>query len=162
MAKGSWYESGVTFVVSKGLFNGVGANQFAPSTNMTRGMLMTVLARLAGQSTDGGATWYSKGMDWAKAQGISDGTDPNGNVTREQLVTMLYRYAKSPKVDASMGMAGYADVSTISTWAQDAMRWAVQNGIVTGKDGARLDPQGTATRAEVATILQRYVEIAVA
>ena len=157
--KGGWYEAGVTFVVSKGLFNGVGANQFAPQQNMTRAMLMTVLARLDGQSTDGGAAWYSKGMDWAKAQGVSDGADPDGSVTREQLVTMLYRYAKSPAVDEAMGMAGYEDVSAVSDWAQAAMRWAVQNGIVTGKDGARLDPQGTATRAEVATILQRYVEL---
>ena len=158
VAKGSWYESGVTFVVSKGLFNGVGDGAFAPQQNMTRAMLMTVLARLDGQPTDGGAPWYSKGMDWAKAQGISDGTAPEGNITREQLVTMLYRYAQSPAVDAAMGMAGYADVDSISDWAQTAMRWAVQNGILTGKDGARLDPQGLATRAEVATILQRYVE----
>ena len=156
---GSWYESGVTFVVSKGLFNGVSANQFAPQQNMTRAMLMTVLARLDGQSTDGGATWFEKGMAWATAQGISDGTDPEGNITREQLVTMLYRYANSPAVDAAMGMAGFADVSAISAWAADAMRWAVQNGILTGKDGARLDPQGNATRAEVAIILQRYVNL---
>ncbi len=155
--KGSWYESGVTFVTEKGLFNGVGENQFAPQQNMTRAMLMTVLARLDGQSTDGGATWYSKGMDWAKAQGISDGTAPEGNITREQLVTMLYRYANSPAADG--GLDDFADVSAISDWATDAMRWAVQNGILTGKGGARLDPQGLATRAEVATILQRYVNL---
>ena len=71
---------------------------------------------------------------------------------------MLYRYAKSPAVDAAMGMAGFADVTSISPWAQDAMRWAVQEGLLTGKDGARLDPQGTATRAEVAAILARFIE----
>ncbi len=158
VAKGGWYESGVTFVVSKGLFNGVGANQFAPQQNMTRAMLMTVLARLDGQSTDGGATWYAKGMAWAVAQGVSDGTNPEGNITREQLVTMLYRYAKSPAVDAA-DMAKFVDANAVSDWAADAMRWAVRNGILTGKDGARLDPQGTATRAEVATILQRYVNL---
>ncbi len=157
VVKGSWYEHGVTFVVGKGLFNGVGANKFAPNDNMTRAMLMTVLARLAGQSTDGGATWYAKGMDWAKAQGVSDGTNPEGNITREQLVTMLYRYAKSPAVGAA-DMAEFVDANAVSDWAADAVRWAVQKGILTGKDGARLDPQGTATRAEVATILQRYVE----
>ncbi len=159
VARGSWYEPGVTYVVGKGLFNGTSATTFSPNTNMTRGMLMTVLARLAGQSTDGGAAWYSKGMAWAKAQGVSDGTNPEGSVNREQLVTMLYRYAKSPAVDAAMGMAGFVDTASISDWAADAVRWAVRNGILTGKDGGRLDPQGTATRAEVATILQRYVNL---
>ena len=154
---GSWYEAGVSFVTEKGLFQGMGNGTFAPNSNMTRAMLMTVLARLAGESTDGGATWYSKAMDWAVAQGISDGTMPDGNITREQLVTMLYRYSNSPEVDAAMGMAGYVDVASISDWAQTAMRWAVQNGILNGKDGARLDPQGTATRAEVATLLARFV-----
>ena len=153
---GSWYESGVTFAVNRGLFNGVGANQFAPQQNMTRAMLMTVLARLAGQSTSGGATWFEKGMAWATAQGISDGTDPEGNITREQLVTMLYRYAQSPA--ATGGLDGFADAASVSDWAQAAMQWAVQKGILTGKDGGRLDPQGAATRAEVAIILQRYVE----
>ncbi len=158
VAAGSWYEAGVNFVTEKGLFNGVGEGRFAPNDNMTRAMLMTVLARLAGQDTTGGSAWYEKGMAWAVAQGVSDGTAPEANITREQLVTMLYRYAKSPAVDAAMGMAGYMDANNISDWAQTAMRWAVENGILTGKDGARLDPQGNATRAEVAVILQRFVE----
>ena len=156
VVKGSWYEAGVTFVTEKGLFNGVGEGRFAPNDNMTRAMLMTVLARMNGQDTAGGETWYKVGMAWATTQGVSDGTAPEANITREQLVTMLYRYANSPEVDAAMGMAGFADVNSISDWAQTAMRWAVQNGILTGKDGARLDPQGSATRAEVAVILQRF------
>ncbi len=154
----SWFSGAVKTVTEKGLMKGVGNGAFAPQQNMTRAMLMTVLARLDEQDTEGGATWYSKAMDWAKAQGISDGTMPESNITREQLVTMLYRYVKSPAVDATMGMAGFADVTSISDWANDAMRWAVQNGILTGKDGARLDPQGLATRAEVATILARFIE----
>ncbi len=146
----------MTFVVNKGLFNGMGNGVFAPQQNMTRAMLMTVLARLDGQSTDGGATWYEKGMVWAKAQGVSDGTMPDASVTREQLVTMLYRYAKSPSAKGSL--TAFADGSDVSDWAVAAVTWAVEQGILTGKDGRRLDPQGTATRAEVAAILQRFVE----
>ncbi len=125
---------------------------------MTRAMLITVLARLDGQDTTGGETWYAKSMAWAVAYGVSDGTDPEGSITREQLVTMLYRYANSPEVDAAMGMAGFVDTDAVSDWAQTAMRWAVENGILTGKDGGRLDPQGSATRAEVAVLFQRLAE----
>lgn len=156
VAKDSWYEAGVTYVTGKGLFQGVSEQEFSPNTNMTRAMLMTVLARLDGQETSGGATWYAKAMDWAKAQGISDGSAPDGNVTREQLVTMLYRYAKPEKAEG--GLNQFADAGSVSDWAKEAMEWAVANSIVTGKSGARLDPQGTATRAEVATIIQRFAE----
>lgn len=123
---------------------------------MTRAMLVTVLARLDGQDTTGGKSWYSKGTDWAMAQGVSDGTMLDQSVTREQMVTMLYRYAKATA--GTGGLSKFADVRSVSDWAKDAMAWAVANGILTGKDGNRLDPQGTATRAEVATILQRFVE----
>lgn len=154
--KGSWYEPGVTYAVERGLFNGVAEGVFAPQANMTRAMLMTVLARLDGQETSGGITWYAKGMAWAMAQGISDGTMPESNITREQLVTMLYRYAKATGTDGDLH--AFTDGDSVSPWARDAMVWAVSRGILKGKDGARLDPQGTATRAEVATILQRFVE----
>ena len=79
--------------------NGTGSDTFSPNASTTRGMLMTVLARYAGEDTTGGATWYEKGMNWAKAKGVSDGTNPEVNITREQLVTMLYRYAGSPKAN---------------------------------------------------------------
>lgn len=156
VAKDSWYEDGVTFVTEKGLFNGVAQGVFAPDTNMTRAMLMTVLARLDGQDTDSGETWYAQGMRWAMEEGISDGTMPERNVTREQLVTMLYRYAKAAQTQETL--EDFVDGDSVSAWAKEAMTWAVVNGIVTGKDGKRLDPQGTATRAEVATILQRFME----
>ena len=146
----------MTYVVNKGLFNGVADKSFAPQQNMTRAMLVTVLARLDGQDTNGGANWYSKGADWAKAKGISDGTLLDQSVTREQLVTMLYRYAKAGKTGGDLSK--FTDAASVTDWAQEAMTWAVSKGILTGKDGARLDPQGTATRAEVATILQRFVE----
>ena len=156
VVKDSWYEDGVTYVVQKGLFNGVADRTFAPQQNMTRAMLVTVLARLDGQSTEGGSTWYQKGADWAKVQGVSDGTMLDQSVTREQMVTMLYRYAKAKAGTADLSK--FADSGKVSDWAVDAMAWAVDRGILTGKDGNRLDPQGTATRAEVATILRRFVE----
>ncbi|MFQ9127586.1 MAG: S-layer homology domain-containing protein [Butyricicoccaceae bacterium] len=97
-----WYADAVQYVTDKGLMNGTDDNQFSPNASTTRGMLMTVLARYAGEDTTGGAIWYEKGMNWAKANGVSDGTNPNANITREQLVTMMYRYAGSPKADGKL------------------------------------------------------------
>lgn len=156
VAAGSWYEAGVTFVTDKGLFHGMTEGEFAPELNMTRAMLMTVLARLDGQETDGGSPWYAKSMDWAKKAGISDGTMPESNVSREQLVTMLYRYAKA--APGKSGLSGFVDGDTVSPWAVDAVTWAVTEGIMTGTDWGGLYPQGTATRAEVAVLFQRFVE----
>lgn len=153
---GSWYEDGVTFVANKGLFNGMTEEEFAPELNMTRAMLMTVLARLDGQDTAGGDPWYAKSMDWAKNAGISDGTMPESSVTREQLVTMLYRYAKATPGKGEL--SDFVDGNTVSPWAVDAMTWAVDEGIITGTDWGGLYPQGTATRAEVAVLFQRFVE----
>mgnify|MGYP000656455487 CR=1 FL=1 len=102
MEKSDWFADAVAYVTEKGLMNGTDDNQFSPSASTTRGMLMTVLARYAGEDTADGATWYEKGMNWAKANGVSDGTNPNANITREQLVTMLYRYAGSPAVNGSL------------------------------------------------------------
>jgi hypothetical protein len=111
-----------------------------------------------GVDTSTGSTWYEKGMAWAVEKEISDGTNGTASVTREQLVTMLYRYAGSP--DATGSLAGFADASSVSAYAKDAMTWAVANGIVTGSNG-NLDPQGNASRAQVAAILQRYCALLV-
>ncbi len=102
VASSAWYADAVQYVTDKGLMNGTDDNQFSPNASTTRGMLMTVLARYAGEDTTGGATWYEKGMNWAKANGVADGTNPNANITREQLVTMMYRYAGSPKADGKL------------------------------------------------------------
>lgn len=158
VVKDSWYEAGVTYVVNKGLFLGVSKGVFAPERNMTRAMLMTVLARLDNKETEGGETWYAKGMAWAVEAGISDGTLPEVNVSREQVVTMLFRYANPTVLDKSDALGDFNDAASVSDWAVQAMQWAVKVGVITGKDGQRLDPQGTATRAEVAAILQRFVE----
>ena len=153
---GDWYADAVKYVTDKGLMNGTDDNQFSPSATTTRAMLMTVLARYAGEDTTGGATWYEKGMEWAKAKGVSDGTNPNADITREQLVTMLYRYAGSPKADGKFD--SFSDAASVSTYAADAMQWAVANGIVNGSNG-KLNPQNNATRAEVAAILMRFCEM---
>ena len=153
---GDWYADAVKYVSDKGLMNGTGSDKFAPSATTTRAMLMTVLARYAGEDTTGGATWYEKSMEWAKAKGVSDGTNPNANITREQLVTMMYRYAGSPKADGKLD--SFSDAASVSTYAADAMQWAVANGIVNGSDG-KLNPQNNATRAEVAAILMRFCEM---
>ena len=156
VASSDWFADAVKYVSDKGLMNGTDDNQFSPNDTTTRGMLMAVLARYAGEDTTGGATWYEKGMNWAKAKGVSDGTNPNADITREQLVTMMYRYAGSPKADGKLD--SFSDAASVSTYAADAMQWAVANGIVNGSNG-KLNPQDNATRAEVAAILMRFCEM---
>ena len=156
VASSDWFADAVKYVADKGLMSGTGSDKFAPSATTTRAMLMTVLARYAGEDTTGGATWYEKGMEWAKAKGVSDGTNPNANITREQLVTMMYRYAGSPKADGKLD--SFSDAASVSTYAASAMHWAVANGIVNGSNG-KLNPQNNATRAEVAAILMRFCEM---
>ena len=156
VASSDWFADAVKYVTDKGLMNGTDDNQFSPSASTTRGMLMTVLARYAGEDTTGGATWYEKGMNWAKAKGVSDGTNPNANITREQLVTMLYRYAGTPAVNGSL--SDFSDAASVSSYAVNAMQWAVASGIVNGSDG-KLNPQNNATRAQVAAILMRFCEM---
>ena len=156
VAKSDWFADAVAYVTDKGLMNGTGRDTFSPSASTTRGMLMTVLARYAGEDTTGGSPWYQKGMNWAKAKGVSDGTNPEVNITREQLVTMLYRYAGSPAASGSLD--NFSDASTVSSYAVNAMQWAVANGIVNGSNG-KLNPKNNAIRAEVAAILMRFCEM---
>ena len=151
-----WAKDAINYVTDKGLMNGTGSNTFSPNASTTRGMLMTVLARYAGEDTTGGATWYEKGMNWAKAKGVSDGTNPTVKITREQLVTMLYRYAGSPKADGKLD--SFSDAASVNSYAANAMQWAVANGIVNGLNG-KLNPQNNATRAQVAAILMRFCEM---
>lgn len=152
---GHWAESDVDFVSARELFTGTAPQTFSPEAATTRGMVVTVLARLAGESTDGGANWYDKGCAWAVTNGVSDGTDPNGTVTREQLAAMLYRYFGSPAVSGSLS---FADASSVSEYAHDAMQWCVNNGIINGMGGL-LNPQGQATRAQVSAMFARYIRL---
>ena len=153
----SWFASAVQYVTSNSLMNGTSTTAFSPSATMSRGMLMTVLARYAGESTEGGTVWYEKGMNWAKNKGISDGSAPNRNITREQLAAMLYRYAGEP--DGAADLSAYADAGSVSAYAETAVQWCVKNGILTGKTSSTLAPKATATRAECAVMLQRFASL---
>lgn len=167
-----WFHGAVAFVYQKGYFSGTADNAFSPNISMTRAMLATVLHRLSGKEAPGNGIafsdvpagqWYSDGIAWASQReivnGMGDGSyHPDRAVTREELVTMLYRYQKYRKgnLNAKGSLAAYPDGDTVSPWARDAMAWAVGAKLVQGRDTGHLDPKGTANRAEVATILQRF------
>lgn len=236
-----WATDAIYEVTDAGYFTGTSDTTFDPSMDMSRAMIFTVIARMAGVDTATGTEWYDAGMQWAMEQGITDGTNPFDSITREQMVTMLYRYAtgeagpavqdsepedgtddnpeaeagaaengEPDSVNAAPGametgsaddaddrtappsaemdedsaepanqeagaeksgletiaellnlsiLAGFADADTVSKWALKAMLWAVENGIIAGDDRGYLDPQGTATRAQVATIISRFVKL---
>ena len=156
MAKGEWYYKAARYAYSNGFMTGVTDEAFAPQTALTRAMLITILAREAGVDTGGGEIWYSRALEWGVASGITDGVNPNGEITREQFAAMLYRRAGSPAADGNL--AGYDDAGSVSSWAADAMAWAVSNGIITGRAETTLAPKGKATRGEAAALLQRFLE----
>ena len=159
VASGSWYYDGVKYACANGLMNGTSANAFSPNADTTRSMIVTILARMEGVNTSGGATWYTAGRAWAMENGISDGTNMEGKITREQLAAMLYRYAKMKGYDvsASASLSGYTDASGVSGWAKEAMQWAVGSGLIQGSNNA-LTPQANASRAQIATILMRFAQ----
>ena len=150
VATGAWYADSVKYVVEKGLFGGMGDGNFAPNANMTRAMMWTVLARYMGVNTNTGSNWYEAARAWAIEKGISDGTMADGNVTREQFVTMLWRLSGEPTVDNG---ASFTDSGKVSGYAKTAVDWAVAQGIVNGYNDGSFNPQGSATRAEVAKML---------
>ena len=153
---GDWFYDYVRYVVANGLMDGTSATTFEPNANMTRAMVWTILARIDGETITG-ASWQSDARAWAMESGVSDGTDPNGLVTREQFATMLYRYADEP--EGSGSLSAFTDAASVSAYAVDAMLWATQNGIITGVTATTLDPQGTATRAQCAAMLMRFAEL---
>ena len=156
----SWYADAADFVAQRGLMSGVGENLFGGGESTTRAMLMTILARMDGQDVTGGSTWYEKAMNWAKQTGVSDGTMPEVNITREQLATMLYSYAKLKGIDTTQGgmaVREFADYDSISAWANQSMTWAVNAGILSGRGNNTLAPTAGATRAEMAVMLQQFV-----
>lgn len=156
VAANAWYYDAVGYANANGLMGGTSATTFAPNGAMNRSMVWTVIARLAGQ-TISGATWAEDAKAWAAAQGVSDGTNPDGNVTREELVTMLYRYIGSPVMNVpELGLINsYPDAASVSDWAQNALAWALSRGIIDGRDG-KLASGESVTRAEAATILARF------
>lgn len=156
---GSWYADAVNYVSEKGLMNGTSKNGFSPNATTTRGMIVTILARVEGVNTNG-TPWYAAGQKWAMDNGISDGTNMVGEVTREQLAAILYRYAKLKGYDTSKSnkLDSFKDADKVSSWAVEAMQWANAEGLINGKSNNLLDPQGKATRAETAAILMRFME----
>ena len=153
VAADAWYAGSVSAVTELGLMNGVTDTTFAPAMDTSRGMLVTILARCAGADTSVSASWYADGQAWAVENGVSDGTNMEGVLSREQLVTMLWRYAGSPAAEGDL--SSYTDGGAVSSWAADAVTWAVANGILTGSDSGALNPQGNASRAELATLMVR-------
>ena len=150
---GQWFYDAVAYVYTNGMMEGDSATTFNPDGTMTRAMFWAVLGRIDG-ATITGTNWAEQARDWAMAEGVSDGTDPNGLVTREQMVTMLWRYAGEP--ESSAGLSAYTDAESVSDWAETAMRWAIDEGIITGMTDTTLVPQGTATRAQCAAIFMRF------
>lgn len=153
--RGHWAEDAIAFSAARELFSGKTATSFAPDAPMSRAMLMTVLSRLDGVDAVGGSA-YETGMAWAVAQGISDGRNPEGQVTREQFVAMLHRYAGSPA--ATDRELRFSDTEAVSAYAREAARWAVENGILSGYGDGSFAPKGKATRAQAATMLTRYIQ----
>lgn len=151
-----WFYSDVKYAYETGLMTGTAADAFSPEAPVTRGMVMTILARREGIRTDRYTPWYAAGCEWAKATGISDGSNPEAPVTREQLAAMLYRYAALKGRDLTAGEnLNFTDASDVSAYALPALQWATGEKILTGSNGA-LNPQATATRAHLAAILHRY------
>lgn len=165
---GTWYYDAVAFVYENGLMQGTSATRFSPDSSLTRAMLAQILYNRAGKPTvkDKSAftdvandAWYADAVIWAYGEGIVSGVGggkfaPDASITREQLAAMLYRAAGSPEVQETT--LTFNDASKVSSYAKSAICWAVEEGIVTGKGGNRLDPTGTATRAEVAQMLARF------
>lgn len=148
-----WYYDAVGYATANGLVSGTSATTFDPDSPMSRSMVWTVIARLAGR-TIGGTTWAEDARPWAAAAGVSNGSNPDGAISREKIVTMLYRYVGSSTVGTSeLDLLGqYPDGANVSGWAQSAMAWAVSVGAINDRDG-QLAAGELFTRAEVATIL---------
>ena len=172
---GDWFYEAVQYVYDKGMMTGVSADRFAPASTTTRGMIVTVLYRLENEPAVSGdlpftdverGAWYADAVAWAAANDIVNGTSattfaPNSPITREQMATMLYRFAQYKGMDAvtlQENLTGYPDGGQVSDYAIPAMNWAIGQGLIAGMENGTLVPQGSATRAQVATILMRFCE----
>lgn len=168
---GDWYYNAVQFVYSKGIMDGVDYYKFAPNGTITRGMILTMLWRMAGEPFEMPVTsftdveigrYYTTAVAWACRNGIADGMGestfgPNDAITREELVTLLYRYAQYFGHSCiGTSIEGFADAGSVSSYAYNAMCWAYKAGVVTGTTGSRLNPQGTASRAEAAQMIMSF------
>lgn len=157
---GHWAYEAAQYVGRSGIMKGTGGDRFSPAATLTRAELWTMLARLDGVDTEGGANWYAKAQSWAVSVGLTDGTNAPAEITREQIAVMLYRYAqhKGYNVIVGIGLDGYSDADQVSSWAVEAMTWANAVGIINGNGSAQLNPGATATRMEVAAMIMRFME----
>ncbi len=172
----AWYHEGVDYALTNGLMNGVGGGKFEPDGQLTRAQLVTVLYRAAGEPDTGKQVnpftdvaddaWYTKAVIWAANNGIVNGVAknvfaPDASITREQIATMLYRYAGAEAAKEDK-LSAFPDAAKVSDWAKEALNWAVASGLINGvadaNGTASLEPQATATRAQIATILMRWLE----
>ena len=154
--RGDWFYDAVYYVWANDMMEGVSDTSFNPNGSMTRAMFWAVLGRIDGETITG-SDWVEEARDWAMSEGVSDGENPYALVTREQMVTMLWRYAGEPGRSANLNR--YTDAGSISDWAEDAMEWAIARGVIDGMTSTTLQPQGTATRAHCATIFMRYDQL---
>ncbi len=158
----AWYYSAVKYVYENKLMDGVDTYVFAPNDTLTRAMVWTIIARMSGVDTTGGANWYAKAQEWVITNGISDGENPTAAITREQLVTMLYRYAQIKGYDVSVGentnILSYVDATSISEYAMSAFQWACGSGLTEGDENGALTPLATATRAQAAAMIMRFCQ----
>ena len=158
----AWYYSAVKYVYDNKLMDGVDTYTFAPNATLTRAMVWTIIARMSGVDTTGGSTWYAKAQEWVITNGISDGENPTAAITRQELVTMLYRYAQIKGYDVSVGestnILSYVDATSISEYAISAFQWACGSGLTEGDENGALTPLATATRAQAAAMIMRFCE----
>ena len=167
-----WFSDVVRYVYEQGLMTGTSDREFSPNLTTTRGMIVSILNRLEGGPTAEAAgftdvadgDWYADAVNWAASEGIIAGYEdntfrPNDPITREQLAAMLMNYAawKGEDVSARADLSGYNDAASVSSWAAETVQWAVAEGLISGMPGNLLEPQGSATRAQVAAILQRFL-----
>ena len=158
----AWYYTAVKYVYDNKLMDGVDTYVFAPNDTLTRAMVWTIIARMSGVDTTGGNTWYAKAQEWVITNGISDGENPTAAITREQLVTMLHRYAQIKGYDVSVGentnILSYVDATSISEYAVAAFQWACGSGLTEGDENGALTPLATATRAQAAAMIMRFCQ----
>ena len=158
----AWYYTAVKYVYDNKLMDGVDTYTFAPNDTLTRAMVWTIIARMSGVDTTGGNSWYAKAQEWVITNGISDGENPTAAITRQELVTMLYRYAQIKGYDVSVGestnILSYVDATSISEYAMSAFQWACGSGLTEGDENGALTPLATATRARAAAMIMRFCE----
>ncbi|MCC8089829.1 MAG: S-layer homology domain-containing protein [Oscillospiraceae bacterium] len=153
-----WYYESIKYIREKGLMTGTGETTFSPNDEMNYAMAVVILARLNGQDTSGGSSWYEKGAEWAMEQELLEDFDPTASIPRLQFILMLWRYAGKP--DSDYDLSDYSDFRSLSGDEATAMRWAVEQGLVSGTGSGELAPQDTMTRAQIAAILMRYCNMA--